>query len=103
MARGVLAGWRCMPEHAGDELIGAQGEGLAGVVTVVEVGHAHGVGLQVRVQVQIEERVRGKGSALGVASQIEHDTAAVGVGRADLDVPVLAPELAHRGVPGGRR
>lgn len=39
----------------------------------------------------------GHGAALGVASQVQHDTAAVGVGRADLDVPVLAVQRAQQG------
>jgi len=94
VTRGVLAfGWG-VPQDAGDEFFGAQGDGFLGVVAVVEVGHGH------RAVVQVQEGVGGHRAALGVTGEIEHDTAAVVVGRADLDVPVLEPKRVQGGAPG---
>eukprot|EP01038_Epipyxis_sp_PR26KG_P018404 gene18403-25935_t len=88
VARGVQATRRCVPQDAGDELIRGQGERLELVVTMIQIRHAQGV------PVQVEAAMRRHRATLGIACQIEQHTAAVVVGRADLDVPVLAVQLA---------
>ena len=82
MAHGVLrTRWR-VPEHAGDELLSIEAQGLAVVITVVGVVEAD------RAAVEIERSIMRQRPALDVASQVQRDTAAMGVGLADLDVPV---------------
>ena len=93
VAGGVDAASGCVPQDAGDELIDRQVQRALLAAAVVEVGHAQ-FGCA-GVLEQLEEAVRGNGRALGVASQVQHDTPAVVVGAADLDVPVLVPELAQ--------
>lgn len=93
VAHSVLAFRGCMPEHAGDELGGLEGEVLAFGVTVVEVGEGHGVVGEVQAAVRAER------AALDVAGQVQRDTAAVGVGFVDLDVPVAPPLLLDGRLP----
>ena len=71
-----------MPEHAGDELLGIQAQGLALVTTVIGVVEAD------RAAVEIECSIVRQRATLDVACQVQRDTAAMGVGLADLDVPV---------------
>jgi len=71
-----------VPEHAGDELLSIEAQGLAVVITVVGVAEAD------RAAVEIERTIMRQRAALDVACQVQRDTAAKGVGLADLDVPV---------------
>jgi len=69
-----------MPEHTGDELLSIEAQGLAVVITVVGVVEADGAA------VEIERSVMRQRATRDVACQIQRDTAAMGVGLADLDV-----------------
>ena len=91
LAGAVLAFRGCVPEDAGNEVAGRQGEVLAFGVAVVEVGEGDGV------LSEVQAAVAAQGAALDVAGQVEGDAAAVGVGLVDLQVPVGAPELADEG------
>ena len=87
----VLAFWGCMPEDAGDELAGVQGEVFAFGIAVVEIGEGHGV---LR---EVQAAVAAQGAALDVSGQVQRDAAAVGIGLVDLDVPVGVPLLVDQG------
>lgn len=95
VANGVLTFGEGMPEDAGDELAGGEGEVLAFGVVVVEVGEGDGGGVQVKAAIAAE------GAALGVAGEVEGDAAAVGVWGVDLEVPVGAPLVSDVGEPVG--
>jgi hypothetical protein len=82
MAYGVLGARRCVPEHAGDELMSVQRQGLAAVVTVIGVAEADGVAGE------FKGATSRQWPAADVAGQIESDSATVCIGFADLDVPV---------------
>lgn len=85
LAHGVLAAWRCVAEHARDELVNVQSEHLVLVIAVVDVGQVHGGACE------IEGVARAQRAALDVAGEVQRDTAAVLIGLADLYVPVAAP------------
>jgi hypothetical protein len=94
-AYGVLAlGW-CVPEHAGDELAGRQMHAFALAIAVIEVGEADAGRAAVQAPIAAQR------SAADVARQVQRDSAPVGVGGVDLDVPVLAPLAGDRLVPDG--
>ena len=95
MANGVLTFGEGVPEDAGDELAGGQGEVLAFGVVVVEVGEGDCAGVQVKAAIAAE------GAALGVACEVQGDAAAVGVWGIDLEVPVGAPLVSDVGLPVG--
>ena len=82
VAHGVLRARRCVPEHTGDELVSTEAQGLAVVVAVVGVVEAD------RAEVEIKRSIVRQRAALDVACQVQRDTTAMGVGLADLDVPV---------------
>ena len=82
-----------MPEHAGDEFVGMQGEVLALAVTVVEVGEGDAA------VAEVQAAVRAKGPALDVSGQVQGHAAAVGVWGLDLDVPVRVPLRIDEGLP----
>ena len=82
VAHGVLGARRRVPENAGDELVGMQVNGLATLVAVIGVAEADGV------VGEVERPIARQRTALDVASQVQRDTAAMGIGLADLDVPV---------------
>lgn len=90
VAHGVLGARRCVPEHASDELMSVQRQGLVVVVAVVGVAEADGVAGELK---RATSRQR---PAADVARQIERHAAAVGIGLADLDVPVR-PVVASNG------
>jgi len=82
VAHGVLGMGRCVPEHAGDELVSIEAQRLALMITVVGVAEAD------RAMVEIECSIMRQRAALDVACQVQRDTAAMDIGLADLDVPV---------------
>jgi len=71
-----------MPEHTGDELVSIEVQRLAVMITVVGVAEAD------RAAVEIKRSIVRQRAALDVACQIQRDTTAMGIGLADLDVPV---------------
>ena len=82
-----------MPEHALDELRGAQTQRLALMVVVIGVAEAdEAVG-------QVQRALIGQRAALGVASQVQSHTPPVFVGCGDLDVPVQPVVLRDRAMP----
>ena len=93
VAHAALAFRGCVPEHAGDEFSGVQGEVLALAQAVVEIGEGDaGV-------VEVQAAVRAERAALDVSRQVQGDAAAVGVWGFDLEVPVGAPLDIDEGLP----
>lgn len=92
-AHGVLTFGRCVPEHASDELVGVQPQGLALLVAVVQVGQRN-LGL-----VQPECAFGGQWAALHISREVDCDGTSVGIRRVDLDVEVLAVERLQDGEP----
>jgi len=82
VAHGVLRTRRCVPEHARDELVSIEAQCLALVIAVVGVAEANGV------VGEGERPIARQRAALDVAGQVQRDTVTMGVGLADLDVPV---------------
>ena len=93
VAHGVLALRGSVPEHAGDEFRGGQGQVHALGLGVVEVGEGHGV------VTEVEPAVRAEGAALDVACEVHGHAPAVGIGWVDLDIPVSVPLGVDHGLP----
>lgn len=82
-----------MPEHAGDELGGGQGEVFTFALAVVEVGEGD------PVVGEVQAAVRAQGAALDVSGQVQGHTSAVVVRGFDLEVPVGVPLRIDHGLP----
>jgi hypothetical protein len=90
MANQVQPRWWCVPEHALDEVVHAQAQGLAPSIAVVGVGHAHEL-----VVDHGQRSIAGQRPALDVARQVQRDAARMAVGWLDLDVPVRAVQRTN--------
>lgn len=90
------SGWR-VPKQPGDELVGAQAQGLD--LAVMVIGVVEGDAARVHEKCP----VLGQWPALGIASQVQRDAAPAGVRRIDLNVPVRAVQRRDDAAPVGKR
>lgn len=93
MAHSVLVSGRSVPEHALDELRGAQSQRLALMIVVIGVAEADD---PLR---QVQRALIGQRPALGIASQVQRHAPSVFVRRRHLDIPMCAVVLRDRAVP----